>query len=371
MIDLSNIVTTNGSSKEASATGRCISVIFNPTSGIGDPTLRMRAISEALTRHGCTCQFFATTLERGAKVLAQEAVANGADLIAVSGGDGTVMEVLSALVGTDIPVAVLPGGTGNLLSTNLGIPISLPAAVAVALSGVPYRMDLVRSGDRYFSIMGGMGLDGKVIEEADRSTKKKLGVLAYFLATARNIGRRRAAVRIQFDDGPPLLRRAKSVLIANMGKMTGGMEAIPTATPADGLLDIGIVKVRTPIEWLRLLAYGLLGRTQEAPELEVHQARRVRIVASKPHPIQFDGEEGGYQNELTAEIVPGAVLILLPGEAPVVRDAAQPPAVIARQTANRRLMATAGIMGLSALVCLIGLWLVRRQRASKAPIPRA
>lgn len=347
---------------EEKAENKCVSVIFNPTSGKTDPEARMRAISEALARHGYTCQFIATTKEQGAKALAQQAVEDGADLVAVSGGDGTVMEVLSALVGTNVPVAVLPAGTGNLLSANLGIPMTVPEAVGVALSGSPYQLDLARSGDRYFAIMGGMGLDGKVIEEADRSAKDKLGVLAYFFATARNLGRARASVRITLDDLPPLRRRAKSVVIANMGKMTGGLEAIPTASPTDGLLDIGIVKVRTPGQWLRLLGYGLLGRAHDAPDLEVYQARRVRIVASKPQPIQFDGEEGGHQHELTAEIVPGAVLILVPEGAPATRDANHPPAVVARQTANRRLLVSAGTL---ALACVAGVWLVRRRRKSK------
>jgi YegS/Rv2252/BmrU family lipid kinase len=337
---------------------KCVSIIFNPTSGKSDPEQRMNTISEALAGHGYTSQFITTTKERGAKVLAREALKNGVDLVAVSGGDGTVMEVLSALVGTDVPVAVLPAGTGNLLSANLGIPMTVPAAVEVALSGQPYRLDLVRSGDRYFAIMGGMGLDGKVIEEADRQAKNRLGVLAYFVAAARNLGRARASVLITLDNRRPLRRRAKSILIANMGKMTGGLEAMPTASPTDGLLDIGIVKARTPGQWLRLLGYGLLGRSHEAPDLEVHQARRVRIVASRPHPIQFDGEEGGRQREMMAEIVPGAVVILVPEGAPAARDSDQSPITVARRSGNRRVLVTVGTLVLAGAA---GAWLVRRR----------
>jgi YegS/Rv2252/BmrU family lipid kinase len=343
------------------AENKCVSVIFNPVSGKSDPEERKQKISEALAKHGYTCQFIATSEERGAKALAREALEDGVDLIAVSGGDGTVMEVLSALVGTDVPVAVLPAGTGNLLSANLGIPMTVPEAVEVALSGSPYRLDLARSGDRYFAIIGGMGLDGKMVEEADRATKDKFGVLAYVWAVFHNLGRRRTAVRITLDDGPPLRRRAKSVLIANMGKIMAGLEAIPTASPADGLLDIGIVTVRTPRQWLRLLGYGLLGRAQDAPDLEVYQARRVSIVASKPQPVQFDGEEGGWQRSLTAEIVPGAVLILLPEGASAARDADQPPAVIARQAANRRLLVAAGTVALAGTLVA---WLIHRRRKS-------
>jgi YegS/Rv2252/BmrU family lipid kinase len=325
---------------------KCVSVIFNPVSGKTNPEERKRVISEALAGHGYTCQFIATSKERTAKALAREALEDGMDLMAVSGGDGTVMEVLSAMVGTDVPVAVLPAGTGNLLSANLGIPMTVPEAVEVALSGSPYRLDLARSDDdRYFAIMGGMGLDGEVIEEADREAKNRLGIFAYFLAAARNLGRRRTSVLIRLDNQPPLRRRVKSVLIANMGKMTGGLEAIPTASPSDGLLDIGIVKARTTGQWLRLLGYGLLGRSHEAPDLEVHQARRVSITAVNPQPVQFDGEEGGHRRELNAEVVPGAVIILVPEDAPAARDADQPPAG-----------------GVVLAAGALGIWLARRRR---------
>jgi YegS/Rv2252/BmrU family lipid kinase len=346
---------------DQTAKNKCVSVIFNPASGKSDPEERKRKISEALAKQDYTCQFIATTEERGANILAQEALEEGVDLIAVSGGDGTVMEVLSALVGTEVPVAILPAGTGNLLSANLGIPMTVPEAVEVALSGSPYRIDLARSGDRYFAIMGGMGLDGKMVEEADRAAKDKFGVLAYVWAVLHNLGRQRTAVQITLDDHPPLRRRAKSVLIANMGKIMAGLEAIPTASPADGLLDISVVTVRTPQQWLRLLGYGLLGRAQEAPDLEVYQARRVHIMASEPQPVEFDGEEGGWQRSLTAEVVPGAVFVLLPEGGSAARDSEQPPTVIARQAGNRRILIMAGGV---ALAGMLATWLIHHRRKS-------
>ena len=106
-------------------------------SGATDPEERKKIISDALASHGYTSQYLFTTEEEGANALAKKALADGVDLIAVSGGDGTVMEVLSALVGTNVPVAVLPAGTGNLLSINLGIPTTVPDAVDVALAGIP------------------------------------------------------------------------------------------------------------------------------------------------------------------------------------------------------------------------------------------
>lgn len=319
---------------------KSVYVIFNPVSGKSDPEQRKKIISEALHEHGYTCQFIATSREVGAKEKAEEALAQGADLLVVSGGDGTVMEAMSALVGKDIPIAVLPAGTGNLLSINLGIPMTVPEAVHVALSGCKYALDLARTGDgKYFAIMGGLGMDAQMIKDADRTAKDKLGKFAYLWAALKNLPRRRAYVDIILDDKPPFRRRVKSVLLANMGKITGGLEAMPTASPDDGLLDVGILKAANLGNWVHLMGNALLGRAQDDPSLEVHQARKVTLKPRNPQPVQFDGEDAGTTQHLTVEMVPKAVQVLIPEDAPAARDAQDlPPAVVAERTAQRRLL---------------------------------
>ncbi|MBV9851430.1 MAG: diacylglycerol kinase family lipid kinase [Armatimonadetes bacterium] len=345
---------------------KCVFVIFNPVSGQTDPEQRKKIISDTLAEHGYTCQFIATSKEEGARELAKKALDEGVDLLAVSGGDGTVMETMAALVGTDIPVAVLPAGTGNLLSVNLGIPMTVPEAVDVALSGDIYELDLARydldgsgAGEgRYFAIMGGIGLDARVIADADREAKKKLGVLAYFVAAIKNLPRRRSRVEIHLDDKPPLLQRVKTVLIANMGKITGGLEAVPTASPNDGRLDVAIMRTETLGQWLRLLGFALMGRAQDDPSYSVHQARRVSIRTTFPEPVEFDGEEVGRVRDLTVEVVPKAVRVLVPPGAPAAEDAQGPPAAQARERARRRFVAPT----LLALAVLAGVWAWRRKR---------
>jgi len=338
---------------------KSVFVIFNPVSGKSDPEQRKKLISDALAGHGYTCQFIATTKEKGAKALAEEAVRDGVDLLAVSGGDGTVVQAMSALVGTDIPLAVLPAGTGNLLSVNLNIPTTVPDAVNVALSGRPYALDLARTGDgQYFAIMGGLGMDAQMIADADRDAKNKMGKLAYVWAALKNLPRRRAYVEIYLDDRLPLRRRAKSVLLANMGKITGGLEAMPTASPHDGLLDVGILKAATLAHWVHLMGSALLGRTHRDPALEVHQARRVTIRPRRPQPVQFDGEDAGRMRELTIEIVPQAVRVLVPDDGLLASEERDwPPAVVAERVAKRRLVLPLLLLALAALA----LWLWRRR----------
>ena len=336
-------------SATSSQSQKCVYVIFNPVSGKSDPEERKKIISEALAAQGYTCQFIATTRESGAKAKAEEALRQGADLLAVSGGDGTVMEAMSALVGTDIPIAVLPAGTGNLLSINLGIPVTVPDAVTVALAGQKYALDLARTSDgHYFAIMGGLGMDAQMIADADRNAKDKMGKMAYLWAAMKNLPRRRAYVDIHLDDKPPIRRRVKSVLLANMGKITGGLEAMPTASPNDGLLDIGILKAATLAHWVHLIGSALLGRAHRDPALEVYQVRKVTLRPRSPQPVQFDGEDGGTTEELTVEIVPRAVYVLIPENAPAARDAQSlPPAVVAERTAQRRVLVPLAVLLLS------------------------
>ncbi len=342
---------------------KCVSIIFNPVSGQSDPDQRRRVISDALAEHGYVCQFINTTQEIGARALAAQALKDGVDLLAVSGGDGTVMQALSALVGTDMPIAVLPAGTGNLLSVNLGIPTTVPDAVSVALSGTPYALDLCRAdNDRYFAVLGGLGMDAQVIADADRDSKDRMGKAAYFWAALKNLPRRHAHVHVSLDGGKPFRRKVKSVLLANMGQITGGVSVFPTASPNDGLLDVGILKAATLAHWVHLMGNALLGRTQHESVLEIHQARTVTVTTRRPQPVQFDGEAEGQTRSLTVEVVPRAVHVLLPQAAPAALAAQQErPELAAERTAHRRLLLPLSLLA-AVIGAIIGAVIVWRRR---------
>jgi len=162
-------------------------------------------------------------------------------------------------------------------------------------------------------------------------------------------------VIVTLDDKPPMRHRVKTVLIANMGKITGGLEVLPTASPNDGLLDIGILKSETLGQWLRLAGYALLGRAQDDPAFEVHQAKRISISSVHSQPVEFDGEEGGQMRRLFVEIVPQAVRIMLPIGAPASRDMDEPPAQAAQRAARRLAIGPLLILGIA-----LAWWLRRR-----------
>ena len=302
---------------------RCVAVIFNPVSGQNDPEARRERISAALATHGWTCQYLVTTPKETARMFAEKAMADGASLLGVSGGDGTVMEVMSALVGTGVPIAVFPAGTGNLLSVNLDLPHDEVKAAEAALTGVRRVIDLARirtyddrdrlGEPKYFAILAGAGYDADVIKGADRESTNRLGMAAYLLSALRNLGRRRARAAIRIDGGPLLRRKAKSVMVANMGRLQGNIEMVPDAVPDDGELDVAMLKAETMADWVRLAFAALRHRLREEPGLEYLRARKVEVRFGSPQPVQLDGEalEGRFRG-FEVEVAPRAVEIMAP-----------------------------------------------------------
>lgn len=302
---------------------KCVTVVFNPVSGQSDPEQRKKTIADALAQHGYRCQHLETTKEQGARAVAEQALEDGVDLLAVSGGDGTVVEAMSALIGTGIPIAVFPAGTGNLLSVNLGMPKEVPDAVHAALFGRKRALDLAKittdSGEeKFFAILAGAGFDARIIRDADREAKNKMGLFAYLWAALRNLGSRSVRARIRIDsDGAVLHRRVKSVMVANMGRIQGGIDVVPDAWPDDGKLDLTLLKAENLGDWARLLWSTLRRRLREERAVEYHAVRSVEVEFAFPQPIQFDGEEAGRVRRFSVEIVPQAVTVMVPETSPV------------------------------------------------------
>jgi YegS/Rv2252/BmrU family lipid kinase len=254
-----------------------------------------------------------TTPEDPGQGLTAKAVAEGVDLVMAQGGDGTVMACVTGLAGTDVPLAVLPGGTGNLLATNFDIPADLEAAVDVALHGDRVRLDVAATDDDRFVVMGGIGFDAAMLRDADPKLKEHLGAVAYVLSGFKHLRRRATRFRLRLDDRPPLERTGQGVLVGNLGRLQGGLPVMPDARADDGLLDVAVLQTRTVADWLALAVRMLLRRRRKDPQLETFQARRVEVHCDRPQPVERDGDAlDTPRDHLVIEVVPRALTLCVP-----------------------------------------------------------
>lgn len=310
-----------------------LAVVYNPTK-VGIDEVRRLAEGRA-SRHGWTDPvFYETTEEDPGTGQAARAAADGVGLVIACGGDGTVRSVAQGLLGTSVPMGVVPLGTGNLLARNLGVPLDdVGRALRVAMSGRSRAIDLGEvhytdgdgvSHDDVFLVMLGAGMDADMIAGTDDKLKARVGWLAYVGAFANTLLRgHRIRVEYALDDGSPIQTRARTLLVANCGMLQAGMVLLPDAVIDDGLLDVLALRAKGPLGWAQagaVLAHHtfqhrlkpILRRnsTQESGK-EEHRTRPLDFrqgvgitarVLEKPAAFQIDGEDCGTVTEFSARI---------------------------------------------------------------------
>ena len=292
-------------------------LITNPAAARTRPQA-VAGVLQAFHDGGWHAEVQATVGPGDARRLAEVGVAEGVDVVAVFGGDGTTMQAAAALVGTDVALGVIPGGTGNLLAGNLRIPQSPVRAAAAIVRGRRRRLDLGTmrraDGEHYFAVACGAGYDARVMAGTAAAHKHKWKFAAYVATTFRlleelDIARMRITV-----DGETVETEAAMVLVANCGEVIPPVVRLRHGiTPDDGLLDVVLLRARNVGESVRAI-YDLL---RDAPSrgqerfVSFARGREVRVEATPVQPVQLDGEPGG-QTPFTARIVPGALDVLVP-----------------------------------------------------------
>ena len=294
---------------------RC-AVIYNP-SKIADWISFRRAVEyEVRKRNWRPSLWLETRADDPGREMTQQAIAGGADLVLAAGGDGTVRIVAAGLAGTNIPFAIIPAGTGNLLAKNLSIPLDEAAAIDVAFSGATRQIDLVQvstDGQEpdHFAVMAGIGVDASILRDTNPDLKKAVGSAAYFVSAAKHANHPPIHVTITVDDGEPFRRRAHVVVLGNVGFLQGGIPLIPDAKPDDGLLDLLVASPRTPSDWARLVTH-VLTRRGRVEQLDRYTASKIRIEVAEGDNFELDGDPSGHCHVLEAEVLPGALDIRVP-----------------------------------------------------------
>jgi diacylglycerol kinase (ATP) len=251
-----------------------------------------------------------------AEGFAREGAALGYRAVVAAGGDGTIAEVITGLAGTEVPLGIIPLGTGNQLASNLGIPGDVERAVEVVVRGTPQPMDLGRLGDgRYFALMASAGMDAEMISLATRQLKDRWGFGAYLYAGLRAAtSPKPATFRITADERSFEVRAA-SVIVANAGQLVYDLLPVelrigPGVSFHDGLLDVCIFAPNN-LPGLASVLLKVARRQYTGDERMIYlQAREIRVEAQPEVVTQVDGELLGW-TPLAARSAPGAVRVLV------------------------------------------------------------
>jgi YegS/Rv2252/BmrU family lipid kinase len=236
----------------------------------------------------------------------------GAGLVFVWGGDGMVQRCVGELAGSDIPIAIVPAGTANLLATNLNIPPDVSTAVQIGLHGGRRVLDVGTVNGERFVVMAGIGFDALMIRDAGKGLKDKVGEIAYVWTGAKHLRETPMVARIRVDGAKWFKGKASCVLVGNVGRVIGDMPVFPGATPDDGRLDVGLVTAKGVVEWARTAARVVASQPDASPFVETITAHTVDIRLEDEMAYELDGGERPPAKRLKIEVEPGAITICVP-----------------------------------------------------------
>jgi len=294
-------------------------LIVNPASGKNEPILN--TVNDIFQPAGVTWSVSVTNEYGDASRQANKAAQDGVDVVIAYGGDGTVMEVVNGLLGTGVPMGVLPGGTGNVLSIELGLPQTLSEAAQLLVSddSVLRKIDVGQCDaegwdeSRYFLLRVASGFDAQRINMTSRELRDKYGRLAYFVGALQAIPES-TAVQYTFTlDGEQVEAMGFTCLVENAGNM--GVEELslaPGVSISDGLLDVISIN---DLDFASLSAtVKSITDSEPDPEHFRHwQAREITIVSDPPQPIVGDGERWG-ETPVTIKVLPDAISVIVSGQ---------------------------------------------------------
>ncbi len=242
----------------------------------------------------------------------EKALAGGAELIFVWGGDGMVQRSIDVIAGSGATLAIIPAGTANLFATSLGIPEDIGDAVNIGLRGRTRTLDVGQLNGERFAVMAGAGLDAEMIKQADGSLKDRLGRLAYIWTASRNIRAEPFEARIEVNGDLWYEGKASCILLGNTGQLFGGVEAFDGARPDDGLLELGVSSAEGIVQWARTVARMAVGSTAKSPFVQVTKAKKVTVLLDRKMPYELDGGDRKKTKRLEARIEPGALTVKVP-----------------------------------------------------------
>ena len=285
-----------------------ISIIINPVSGGATAGVARGRAQLAAARLSARGEDGSVVLTKGrghARELAAVAVRRGDPLVIAWGGDGTVNEIASALVGTSTALGIVPAGSGNGLARELGVPVAPEAAMDHACRSPGRAVDAGQLGGRWFFSIAGIGFDAHVASAFDQAQGRR-GLFTYVRLTTRELWRYRCG-RYSVDGGAAV--GALLVTFANSAQFGNGARIAPGARIDDGLLDLVVFEERSRVATLWGLPRLFTGGVEQVRGVTIRQVTDAVVESDMPMPFHVDGEPVQGGTRLEARIHPGVLRV--------------------------------------------------------------
>ncbi|RIA56678.1 diacylglycerol/lipid kinase family protein [Dichotomicrobium thermohalophilum] len=265
-------------------------IVHNPNAGSGRRRL-MRGVLGALEHAGAEVAVQKALSEDSGRAIASEAARTGHyDAIVAAGGDGTIRSVAAGLRGSEIPVGILPLGTGNVMANEIGLPRQPDAIARYLLDGVAVPVAGAVADDTPFFLMAGAGLDAEAVAGLNNRLKRWIGKLAYVWPVVRGILRPAPTIQAVLDGKP---HHARWVVLCKAGSYAGGFRLSPDSHLFMPGLTAVLCTARDPFSLtLNILMIGA-GQAKHAPHLHFVRCRRAHLGADRRVAVQIDGESHG------------------------------------------------------------------------------
>jgi diacylglycerol kinase (ATP) len=287
--------------------------IINPSAGQGKYQRIIHAIHETLSASGLKYETNVLQYKGEAAAIAKKAAQDHHIVVAV-GGDGTVNEVLNAIVGTHATFGIVPAGTGNGFARAMNLPLNPEEACQVLVEGYIREIDVGEVNGRYFLGTAGIGFDALIARFAAEKTGPLRGMWLYFFGGASVFYKYSPPlVDVQIDSDTirvtPLL-----VAVANTKRYGGKALIAPDARPDDGLFDVCVIQNMGAFRLLRHLPKLFSGKHIRLSDVAVYKGRKIVINSSEPVPLHVDGEAMGEYSSIQFTLLPKAIRVLVSKE---------------------------------------------------------
>ena len=290
-------------------------VVLNPVAGKGQPEALKQVLETTLGSERYT--LYETSGDEDLAEVVRTAVSqNSYSWVAAIGGDGTVSLVVDGLVGSELPLLIIPAGTGNVLAQELNIPQD-PADACRLLKpdqGTIREIDLIQIENRYFMHQLGIGLESQTMASTSSEQKNRWGLAAYLVTAVKEaFGWQPYKLTLTVDDKTHHLRAAE-LAIANVGKIGAfGLSWDKTISPDDGRIDIVVLRARSLADYARAFWALITGQQHRSTHFNIFSAwHSLKLATERPLQVHGDGETLDDLLPFTAAVRPGMLPVIVP-----------------------------------------------------------